>query len=51
MALHGSTVVPVKALGLTGGQQHAGHRFEAAVSPVVLKDADSYAATLKRTAP
>lgn len=46
VALHGSTVVPVKALGLTAGNSTQGHRFEAAVSPVVLKDADSYAATL-----
>ncbi len=48
VALHGSTVVPVKALGLTAGNSTTGHRFEAAVSPVVLEDADSYAATLKK---
>ncbi|RKR69883.1 glycyl-tRNA synthetase beta chain [Acidovorax sp. 94] len=48
VALHGSTVVPVKALGLTAGNSTTGHRFEAAVSPVVLADADSYAATLKK---
>lgn len=48
VALHGSTVVPVKALGLTAGNSTTGHRFEAAVSPVVLKDADSYAATLQK---
>ncbi len=46
VALHGSDVVPVKALGLTAGNTTHGHRFEAAVEPVVLKDADSYAATL-----
>ncbi|QHE77916.1 glycine--tRNA ligase subunit beta [Hydrogenophaga sp. PBL-H3] len=46
VALHGSSVVPVKALGLSSGNSTQGHRFEAAVSPVVLKDADSYAATL-----
>lgn len=46
VALHGSTVVPVKVLGLTAGNTTHGHRFEAAVDPVVLKDADSYAATL-----
>jgi glycyl-tRNA synthetase beta chain len=46
VALHGSNVVPVKALGLTSGNSTQGHRFEAAVSPVVFKDADSYAATL-----
>ena len=48
VALHGSTVVPVKALGLTAGNSTQGHRFEAAVSPVVLADADSYAATLQK---
>src|SRR5574343_1060056 len=48
VALHGNTVVPVKALGLTAGNSTTGHRFEAAVSPVVVKDADSYAATLQR---
>jgi glycyl-tRNA synthetase beta chain len=48
VALHGSTVVPVKVLGLTAGSTTQGHRFEAAVSPVVLKDADSYAATLAK---
>ena len=48
VALHGSTVVPVKALGLTAGNRTQGHRFEAAVSPVVLADADSYAATLQK---
>ena len=48
VALHGSTVVSVKALGLTAGNSTQGHRFEAAVSPVALADADSYAATLQR---
>ena len=48
VALHGSSVVPVKALGLTAGNTTQGHRFEAAVSPVVLADADSYAATLQK---
>ncbi|WP_300659661.1 glycine--tRNA ligase subunit beta [Hydrogenophaga sp.] len=46
VALHGSAVVPVKALGLSSGNTTQGHRFEATVSPVVLKDADSYALTL-----
>lgn len=46
VALHGSTVVPVKALGLTASNQTQGHRFEADVSPVVLRDADSYAGQL-----
>jgi len=46
VALHGSTGVPVKALGLTAGNSTQGHRFEAKVAKVVIKDADSYAATL-----
>ena len=48
VALHGAAVVPVKALGLTAGNSTQGHRFEATVSPVVLPDADSYAATLRK---
>ena len=47
VALHGSTVVPVKVLGLSAGNFTHGHRFEAAVDPVVFADADSYAATLE----
>ncbi len=47
IALHGSTVVPVKVLGLTAGNSTQGHRFEAKVSPVVLQHADQYAETLK----
>ena len=46
VALHGSSVVPVKTLGLTSGNSTQGHRFEAAKSPVLLADADSYAQTL-----
>jgi len=48
IALHGSQVVPVAALGLTAGNATQGHRFEAAVDPVVIKEADSYAATLEK---
>jgi glycyl-tRNA synthetase beta chain len=47
VALHGADVVPVQALGLKAGNSTHGHRFEASVDPVVLKDADSYAATLR----
>ena len=47
IALHGSTVVPVKALGLTAGNSTQGHRFEAKISPVVLQHADQYAETLR----
>jgi glycyl-tRNA synthetase beta chain len=46
VALHGSDVVPIQALGLNAGNSTQGHRFEAKVSPIVLKDADSYATTL-----
>ncbi|MDD2879925.1 MAG: glycine--tRNA ligase subunit beta [Rhodoferax sp.] len=46
VALHGDTVVPVKALGLTAGKVTQGHRFEALKSPVVLENADVYAQTL-----
>ncbi len=48
IALHGSTVVPIKALGLTAGNSTQGHRFEAQVSPVVLPHADQYDDVLKR---
>ncbi len=48
VALHGADVVPVQVLGLKSGNATQGHRFEAAVSPVVIKDADSYAATLAK---
>ncbi|GAB2456429.1 glycine--tRNA ligase subunit beta [Comamonas humi] len=46
VALHGSTVVPVTALGLTAGSTTHGHRFEALVDPVQIPDADRYAAVL-----
>ena len=48
VALHGSEVVAVEALGLQSGNTTHGHRFEATVDPVVLVDADSYAETLAR---
>ena len=48
VALHGTQVVPVKTLGLKAGQTTHGHRFEATVSPLLIQDADSYAATLAR---
>jgi len=47
VALHGGDVVPVSVLGLNAGRETRGHRFEAAVDPVVLADADSYAETLR----
>lgn len=48
VALHGSDVVAIEALGLKAGNSTHGHRFEAAVDPVLFKDADSYAATLQK---
>ena len=47
VALHGAEVVPVQVLGLTAGRQTQGHRFEAAMTPVVLQDADHYARQLE----
>ncbi|MGI4779732.1 MAG: glycine--tRNA ligase subunit beta [Janthinobacterium lividum] len=46
VVLHGSEVVPIEALGLKAGRDTHGHRFEAKVDPVVLRDADSYAQQL-----
>ncbi|MEW5770113.1 MAG: glycine--tRNA ligase subunit beta [Pseudomonadota bacterium] len=46
VALHGAEVVPVSVLGLSAGRATQGHRFEAAVQPVVIRDADSYAAQM-----
>ena len=48
LALHGGTVIPIEVLGLKAGNRTRGHRFEAAVDPVVVGDADSYAATLEQ---
>ncbi len=47
VALHGADVVPLNILGLRAGRNTKGHRFEASVDPVVIKDADSYAAQLE----
>jgi glycyl-tRNA synthetase beta chain len=46
VALHGADVVPVSVLGLESGRQTQGHRFEAAVEPVVFANADEYAVKL-----
>jgi glycyl-tRNA synthetase beta chain len=46
VALHGDTVVPVEALGLKAGRETHGHRFEASVDPIVLRDANHYAEQL-----
>ncbi|MBK9160937.1 MAG: glycine--tRNA ligase subunit beta [Nitrosomonadales bacterium] len=47
VALHGADEVPVSVLGLNAGRATQGHRFEADVAQVVLKDADSYEAQLE----
>ncbi|HRQ04311.1 MAG TPA: glycine--tRNA ligase subunit beta, partial [Ottowia sp.] len=47
VVLHGSAVVPVTALGLTAGRLTHGHRFEAAIDPISIEDADRYADTLR----
>ena len=47
VALYGDAVVPVEALGLKAGRETHGHRFEATVDPVVLRDANSYALQLQ----
>jgi glycyl-tRNA synthetase beta chain len=46
VALHGADVVAIDALGLKAGNETHGHRFEAKVNPIVLRDADSYATQL-----
>jgi glycyl-tRNA synthetase beta chain len=47
VALHGASVVPLKALGLVSRRETQGHRFEASMNPVVLQDADHYARQLE----
>ncbi len=47
VALHGSEVVPVTALGLTASNTTQGHRFETAKPNITIKNADSYAEQLK----
>jgi glycyl-tRNA synthetase beta chain len=46
IALLANNTLNVAVLGLKSGRETLGHRFEAAISPVVIKDADSYATTL-----
>jgi glycyl-tRNA synthetase beta chain len=47
VALYGGDVVPVSTLGLYAGRSTHGHRFEASVDPIELKDADHYAQQLE----
>ena len=46
VALHGADVVSVSALGLQSGRTTTGHRFEAKLPTITLRDADSYAEQL-----
>jgi glycyl-tRNA synthetase beta chain len=47
-ALHGSEVVPIRALGLVAGRTTLGHRFESAAPELTIGDADGYAQQLER---
>jgi len=47
VALHGDDVVDIEVLGLQSGRETQGHRFEAAVNPVSIRDADSYAVQME----
>jgi glycyl-tRNA synthetase beta chain len=47
VALYGSQVVPVQALGLRSGNTTHGHRFEAKTSPITISHADHYADALR----
>jgi glycyl-tRNA synthetase beta chain len=47
VALHGADIVPISVLGLNAGRETQGHRFEANVAKVVLKNADTYAQQLE----
>ena len=46
IALHGADVISVNILGLQSGRETQGHRFEAAVQSIIVKEADSYAQQL-----
>lgn len=48
LALHGTSVVPVQALGLQADRITHGHRFEAQTDPIVVAHADAYAEQLAR---
>lgn len=42
VALHGEDIVPVNILGLQAGRKTQGHRFEAKINPIELRNADNY---------
>tara|TARA_R110001599_G_scaffold353676_1_gene595128 strand:- start:166080 stop:168182 length:2103 start_codon:yes stop_codon:yes gene_type:complete len=43
VALYGADVVPISVLGLSSSNITHGHRFEAGLDPLYIRDADSYA--------
>lgn len=47
IALHGTEVVGIKALGLTSGRTTTGHRFESSQAQINIAHADDYANNLK----
>jgi len=47
VALHGQAVLPISLLGLAASNSTQGHRFEAKHSPIVIRNADSYAEQLE----
>lgn len=46
VALYGADVVNISVLGLKAGNTTRGHRFEAGLDPLYIRDADSYAKQL-----
>jgi glycyl-tRNA synthetase beta chain len=48
IALHGSTIVGIQALGLQSANLTEGHRFESAVKAFAIRDADSYEEQMSR---
>jgi glycyl-tRNA synthetase beta chain len=46
VALYGADVVPISVLGLTAGNITHGHRFEAGLDPLFIRNADTYAQQL-----
>lgn len=47
VALHGAEIIPVSVLGLAAKNMTQGHRFEASIHPIVIRNADSYAQQLE----
>ena len=47
IALHGASVLAVKALGLQAGNLTEGHRFESSGQAFAIRDADSYEAQMR----